>query len=228
MSALALDGVWKARGRGPQRVEALRGVTLSLGPGELVVLDGPSGSGKTTLLALAGGLLAPDAGSVRLERTLLGNLSPAERRRLRARRIGFVFQHANLLTALTVGQNVRLAAALAGLAPREAERATAELLAELGIADLSQRLPDTLSGGQEMRAAVARALVHAPALVLADEPSASLDGTSALAVAEALARLARKRGTSVLVATHDARLHSFASRRIGLLDGKIADVDRHV
>lgn len=227
MSALCFDHVDISRGAGAHLVKALQDVTLEVSDGELVVLDGPSGSGKTTLLALAGGLLIPDAGNVRLENVDLAMLSAGERRSLRARRVGFVFQHGNLLSALTARQNVLLGGLLAGLARDECSSATDELFDRLAIGDLADRGPDSLSGGEEMRVAVARALVHSPALVLADEPSASLDGDSALAVAEALARLAGDRGSAVLVATHDARLLPFAGRRIGLVDGRITSGDPH-
>jgi len=228
MNALCFDQVDASRGAGAHRVRALQEVTLQVSEGELVVLDGPSGSGKTTLLALAGGLLTPDAGTVRLENTDLAKLPAADRRRLRARRVGFVFQHGNLLSALTARQNVLLGGLLAGLDRDECRSAAEELFDRLAIGDLADRRPDSLSGGEEMRVAVARALVHSPALVLADEPSASLDGDSALAVAEALARLAGGRGSAVLVATHDARLLPFASRRIGLIDGRITSGEPHV
>lgn len=227
MNTLSFDRVDMFRGAGAHRVKALRDVTLQVEEGELVVLDGPSGSGKTTLLALAGGLLTPHCGTVRLENEDLATLSAGERRSLRAQRVGFVFQHGNLLSALTARQNVLLGGLLAGLGPEESMAATEELLDQLGIGALADRRPDSLSGGEEMRVAVARALVHRPALVLADEPSASLDGESALAVAEALVQLAGRRGSAVLVATHDARLVPFASRRIGLIDGRIAAGGSH-
>lgn len=225
MNALSLDRVEVVRGSGAHRVTALREVTLHVEEGEIVVLDGPSGSGKTTLLALAGGLLRPHSGTVRLEGCDLGTIAAGERRRLRARRVGFVFQHGNLLSALSARQNVLLGGLVARMDPDECVASAEELLDRLGLVDLADRFPDSLSGGEEMRVAVARALVHRPALVLADEPSASLDGESARVVAAALARLARHRGSAVLVATHDARLLPIASRRIGLLDGRVAEGD---
>jgi putative ABC transport system ATP-binding protein len=185
------------------------------------MLEGPSGSGKTTLLAVAGSLLTADSGSVHLGGESLRGLSSSDRRQLRSRRIGFVFQHANLLTALSVRQNLLLRSQLAGLCRTDAARSADELLERLGIEKLADRSPDSLSGGEEMRAAVARALVHRPILVLADEPSASLDGDAALAVADALSRIAREREAAVLIATHDVRLTPFSDRRVGLLDGRL-------
>ena len=155
----------------------------------------------------------------------LSGLGSAGRARLRARLVGVVFQRASLLERLSVLDNVRLCAALAGLDPRAAEREARRVFIEerLGIGALAERRPSQLSGGEEQRAAVARALVHRPALVLADEPTACLDGASGRGVAEALATLARERGAAVLVATHDARLAPFATRRVLLCDGRVVE-----
>jgi len=221
MSVLVLHDVVRTRGRGPQSTLALRGVSLSVDAGEIVLVEGPSGSGKTTLLAVAGGLLAPDRGTVGILGGDLGALDAAARRRLRARSVGFLFQRASLLERLSVRDNVRLAAALAGLPPAEGAREADALIDRLGLAGRAPRRPSELSGGEEQRAAVARALVHRPALVLADEPTACLDGASGRAVAEALAALARERGAAVLVATHDPRLAPFGTRRLSLLDGEL-------
>jgi putative ABC transport system ATP-binding protein len=223
VSALVLESVVKSRGCGRQAAPALRGVSLAVEPGELVLLEGPSGAGKTTLLALAGGLLTPDEGRVRVAGQDLSGLGSAGRARLRARLVGVVFQRASLLERLSVLDNVRLCAALAGLDPRAAEQETRGLLERLGIGALAERRPSQLSGGEEQRAAVARSLVHRPALVLADEPTACLDGASGRGVAEALATLARERGAAVLVATHDARLAPFATRRVLLCDGRVVE-----
>jgi putative ABC transport system ATP-binding protein len=221
VSALVLQSVSKARGRRRHAAPAVCGVCLAVEPGELVLLEGPSGAGKTTLLALAGGLLTPDEGRVEVAGCDLASLSSDARRRLRARVIGFVFQRPNLIERLSVLDNVRIAAGLAGVEPREAERQACLLLERLGIASLAGRRPSEISGGEEQRASVARALVHRPTLVLADEPTACLDGVSGRGVAEALASLARERGAAVLVATHDARLAPFATRRVSLCDGRL-------
>jgi ABC-type lipoprotein export system ATPase subunit len=221
MTALTLDEVTKTRGEGPHAVQALRDVSLTVAAGEIVLLEGPSGAGKTTLLAVAAGLLMPERGQALVDGVSLASLSPARRRRHRAQRIGFVFQRANLLAGLTVRENVLLAATLGGLGRAEASRETAALLGRLGIAPLADRAPRALSGGEEQRAAVARALAHHPALVLADEPTGSLDGVSGLAVAAALAETARIRGAAVLIATHDARLGPIATRHIRITDGQL-------
>ncbi len=220
MSVLALEKVSKTRGAGRHAVAALTEVTLTLGPGEFVLLEGPSGSGKTTLLAVAAGILTASGGKVSLAGEDLAGLAPAAKRALRARKVGFVYQRSNLLAGLTARENVLVAASLARIA--DAGREADALLAELGVAELADRKPGDLSGGEEQRIAVARALVHRPSLVLADEPTASLDGKSGQAVAERLRAMSAARGAAVLVATHDERLHPFATRRVRLVDGKIA------
>jgi len=221
VSALELASVVKVRGAGHHAVRALDGVSLRVEAGELVLLQGPSGSGKTTLLAVAAGLLGADAGEVVLDGHALGREGVAGRRRLRARRVGFVFQRSNLLPRLTALENVALQAALAGIPPAEAQRRALAVLEQLGLAGLAARQPESLSGGEEQRVAVARALVHAPALVLADEPTASLDGASGRAVVDRLLWSARELGAAVLVATHDPRLEPCATRRVRIADGRL-------
>ena len=219
--ALELDAITKRRGAGPAAVTALRGVTLHVDAGEVVLLQGPSGSGKTTLLGVAGGLLVPDAGDVRIAGRPLG-ASTHTRQHVRACSVGFVFQRSNLLSRLTAGENVLIAALQAGIPRARALADTRRLLARLGIQALCDRHPGEMSGGEEQRVAVARALVHRPPLVLADEPTGSLDSRSGQAVAEALAELAREQGAGVLIVTHDRRLDRFATRILQLADGVVA------
>ena len=221
MTVLLLEGVSKTRGHGAHATQALRDASLTVGSGEVVLLEGASGAGKTTLLAVAAGLLTPDAGRVVLVGRSLAELPPASRRRHRARALGFVFQRSNLLEQLTAEENVLLVALLAGGRPSEARRATNEVFEQLDIGHLASRRPAELSGGEEQRVGVARALVHGPALVLADEPTGNLDSTAGRLVAEALATCANARGTAVLVATHDIRLEPFATRRVAIVDGRL-------
>ncbi|HYT70860.1 MAG TPA: ABC transporter ATP-binding protein [Gemmatimonadales bacterium] len=221
MTALLLDGVSKTRGTGRHAVQALRDVSLTVSPGELVLLEGPSGAGKTTLLAVAAGLLSADAGRVVLGGLALDGAPPAVRRKHRLRTVGFVFQRANLLGELTVRENVLLMAALADVPGEAARREVDTLLEDLGLASLANRRSTDLSGGEEQRVALARALVHRPPLVLADEPTGNLDGASGRVVAEGLAQCACTRGAAVLVATHDSRLESFATRRVHIVDGRL-------
>lgn len=223
MSAtLELLAVSKTRGEGARASRAVVDVSLSVAPGEVVLLRGPSGSGKTTLLSLAAGLLVPDGGRVVLSGAELDARDAARCRARRRREVGFVFQRPSLLPNLTVVENVLLAAALAGGSPDGGTEEAAALLDQLGLARLAGRRPGELSGGEEQRVAVARALVHRPALVLADEPTGSLDGETGRAVAGSLAELARARGAAVLVATHDGRLEPFATRVVSLVDGRLA------
>ncbi len=220
-SALVFRSVSKTRGHGPHAVRALSEVSLSVAAGEFVLLEGPSGSGKTTVLLIAAGLLTADRGEVELAGRALATMDAAARRRWRSQHLGFVFQRPNLLPALRARENVMLAALLYGDPPSEARRRSDDLLQALGVAQLAERRPQELSGGEEQRVAVARALVHRPTAVLADEPTANLDWASGQVVAERLRELARERGTAVLVATHDPRLAVYADRRIGLEDGRV-------
>jgi putative ABC transport system ATP-binding protein len=221
VTPLLLQSVSKHRGVGRRSVLVLREVSLALAPGEIVLLEGPSGSGKTTLLGVAGGVLSPDAGQVFVSDLLLTGQPPARQRELRVRHVGFVFQRANLLSVLTARENIVLMGILAGMTEPDAGRGADQLLAALGMTALADRRPTELSGGEEQRVAVARALVHRPAVVLADEPTGGLDAVTGHAVAEALARLAHERGSAVLIGTHDARLASFASRRLAMTGGRV-------
>jgi ABC-type lipoprotein export system ATPase subunit len=220
-AALEFSHVSKTRGSGSRAVRALSDVSLSVAAGEFVLLEGPSGSGKTTVLLIAAGLLTADQGGVELAGQSLERMDASARRRLRRERLGFVFQRPSLLPALPARENVMLAALLHGCSPAEARSRSEELLSALGVAALAERRPHELSGGEEQRVAVARALVHRPAAVLADEPTANLDWASGQVVAERLRDLARERGTAVLVATHDPRLAVYADRRIALEDGRL-------
>lgn len=219
MSAVELHHASRRRGTGPHAVQALLDATLVVNPGEVVLIEGPSGAGKTTLLAVAAGLLTPDLGEVILAGRRLTGTSRRWRRGFRARKVGFVFQRANLLAGLTVFENVLLQADIAGLARREGRRETSRILAELGLEQLAGRRADSLSGGEEHRVGVGRALVHRPEVVFADEPTGNLDSASGRAVAEALARHGAEHGLAVLVASHDPRLHPYATRRVRMLDG---------
>ena len=223
MNAVQLEHVSKIRGSGRHAIQALHDVSVVVKPGEFVLLEGPSGAGKTTFLSIAAGLLTADRGEVILAGRSLTGQTPAERRAQRAESVGFVFQRGNLLDGLNVTENVIVAAEIAGMDRIPAAERAAGLLAALGIAHLSQRRTDELSGGEEHRVAVARALVHRPAVVFADEPTGNLDSRSGQAVAEALAELARADGVAVIVATHDVRLRRFATRRIAIVDGRLSE-----
>lgn len=222
MMPLVLESVSQARGRGSRAARVLHHVSLSVASGEFVLIEGPSGAGKTTLLAVAGGLLTPQEGRVFLGGCQLHVEGRALDRRRRARAVGFVFQRANLLPRLTVRENILLMGAIAGLRGDEVARDADDLLDRLGLSALRDRRPDELSGGEEQRVAVARALVHRPSVVLADEPTGSLDRAAGQRVAESLAELAGSRDSAVVVATHDVRIASLASRVVHIEDGRIS------
>jgi putative ABC transport system ATP-binding protein len=222
MTPLVMSEISKTRGYGARAVQVLHGVSLVVEAGEFVLLEGPSGSGKTTLLAVGGGILTPESGTVQIEDYQLHKNSRAQDRRKRARTIGFVFQRSNLLPHLTVRENILLMGQIAGLRDGETAGEADDLLLRLGILKLRDRYPNELSCGEEQRVAVARALIHRPAVVLADEPTGNLDRRSGEAVAESLAELARLRNSAVLVATHDIRLSSYASRTIHIEDGRLS------
>jgi len=203
-------------------VEAVRGVDIELAIGEFVAIMGPSGSGKSTLLHVLGGLEPATSGEIWLRGQRVDGLSRAGWAILRRRHIGFVFQFFNLLSNMTVADNVELPALLAGATPRQARKRREELLAELGIADKAVAAPARLSGGEQQRVALARALANEPSLLLADEPTGNLDSSNTRDVLRLLRR-AHAGGQAILLVTHDARVASLADRVINLFDGTVAD-----
>jgi ABC-type lipoprotein export system ATPase subunit len=220
---LRLDGVsktWTSRGTPP--VHAVREVSLALAAGETLMITGPSGSGKTTLLSLAAGLVRPDAGRVWLDGEDLAALAPGILQRRRLHRIGVVFQRGLLLRHLSVLHNVALVARAAGRSRTDAYAAAGTLLERVGLAERAPLLPAALSAGEAQRAALARALVMRPRLVLADEPTAHLDSANGARVAAELRALATERGAGLLIVTHDMRLGAIADRVLRLEDGRLA------
>jgi putative ABC transport system ATP-binding protein len=216
LAPIEISGLGYAYGEGELRRPVLRGVDLSVEPGEILLLTGPSGSGKTTLLTLIGALRAMQEGSARVLGVELNGASEKARVALR-RRIGFIFQNHNLLGFLTARQNV----AMAVLPERERLRRAGELLAAVGLAEHADKLPGKLSGGQRQRVAVARALAAEPGLVLADEPTAALDKQSGFEVVHLLRDLAKSRGVPILMVTHDPRILDIADRVVAMEDGRI-------
>jgi putative ABC transport system ATP-binding protein len=218
---VAVMSVTRRFGRGATEVTAVRNATLSASSGETVSIMGPSGSGKSTLLCIMGGLLVPDAGSVAIGGCSLGNRSAAALAELRRTSIGFIFQSFNLLKALTALENVELGLSLAGLPRADAQRRAAAALAEVGLAACANRLPRSLSGGEQQRVAIARALAPGPALVLADEPTGNLDSSSGRAAIEMLCAYARREAAAVVVVTHDHRVSAVVDRRLWMEDGVV-------
>jgi hemin transport system ATP-binding protein len=221
-AAVRLAGVSKTYGHGRTAVPALRDTSLAVSPGELVAVIGPSGSGKSTLLAIIGGLLTPEAGTVMVGGTDVTALPRGARARYRATRVGFVFQSLNLVPFLTARENLLLMAALAGIPRPVARRRADQLLASLGLAARGRDLPARLSGGEQQRVAIARALIHEPAVLLADEPTASLDTERGHAVAELLVQQVHQRQSAGLLVTHDPRMAALADRIVHAADGRIS------
>jgi putative ABC transport system ATP-binding protein len=220
---LEFDDVVKSYGRGTTEVRALRGVTLSVAPGEFVAVMGPSGCGKSTLLHLAGALETPSAGTICVGGRKLAELDAAGRGELRRRDVGFVFQQLNLIPALTAIENVMLPLELAGEPTRSARGRAVEALEAMGLYERLDRYPDDFSGGQQQRIAIARAVVGERQLLLADEPTGSLDTASGDEVIELIAALPEAHGTAVVLVTHEPRFASWADRVIFLRDGRIVD-----
>ncbi len=222
MSVLELREVHRTHGVGAAAVHALRGVSLTVRPGELVAVMGPSGSGKSTLLNLAGGLDRPSSGEVLVEDQPLSKCNKRALAALRRRSVGYVFQDLNLLPSLTAAENVALPLELDGAGVRKARRDALAALAGVELTELAGRFPDELSGGQQQRVAIARALVGQRRLVLADEPTGALDSQTG----EAVLRLLRKTvdaGAAGVLVTHEARHAAWADRVIFLRDGVIVD-----
>jgi putative ABC transport system ATP-binding protein len=228
--ALELRKVGKAfkEGVGPEAREraVLKDADLRVEPGEAVVLLGRSGSGKSTLLNLIGGLDRPDTGEILVDGTSLTGMSEGERTRFRRRAIGVVFQSFNLIPTLTVEENLLLPLELKdGVTPEGRHRAMS-LLAEVGLADRRASFPDVLSGGEQQRVAVARALAHDPSLVLADEPTGNLDAETGVQVMGLLERLTRRAGKTLILVTHSPDLAAFADRFFRLQGGALAEASR--
>src|SRR5437660_2669261 len=217
MALLSLDAVSKRFHRGREEVVALDEVDLELEAGEFLALVGPSGSGKSTLLHLAGGLDQPDRGRIVLDGRDLATLSTGDRAQLRRRQIGFVFQFFHLIPTLTVAENVELPLVLDGA--RRTNGRVPELLDRVGLTHRADHLPGELSGGEMQRAAIARALVARPRLLLADEPTGNLDSATGAEILDLLGERVRETGAALLMVTHDASAASRADRVVSLRDG---------
>jgi putative ABC transport system ATP-binding protein len=218
--AVRICGLNHYFGAGELRKQALFDNCVEVTPGEIVIMTGPSGSGKTTLLTLIGTLRTVQEGNIEvLGRELCG--ASAERRIEIRREIGFIFQHHNLFASLTAIQNVNMGLELFGFPKNEIDRRATEMLARMGLEQRIHYKPEKLSGGQKQRVAIARALAHGPRLVLADEPTAALDGKSGREVVSLFQELARSQGCTVLMVTHDNRVLDIADRIVNMVDGRI-------
>lgn len=212
-------------GTAPTAVTAVSNASFDVFAGELVLIIGPSGSGKTTLLSMVGGLIGASAGDVAIAGVRLGTLTQPALTALRLRQVGFIFQSFRLIDALTVAENVELPLNLAGMhRPASHGRALA-LLDELGMASRADASPRTLSGGEKQRAAIARAFAADPPLILADEPTGSLDSHAGHAAIELLHRAAKEHDKAVVVVSHDPRIRAFADRTFAIEDGVLTPAD---
>ncbi|MBL8794473.1 MAG: ABC transporter ATP-binding protein [Planctomycetia bacterium] len=219
--AILARGVCKEFGSGPQRTPVLQGAGLGIARGEVVFLVGPSGSGKTTLLSILGCILTPDGGSVQVLNQEVAQLRPAELAAFRQRHLGYVFQTFNLFPTLSALDNVALAATMRGVALPTARAQAERLLEQVGLSRQGRLRPGQLSTGGCQRVAVARGLVNDPAILFADEPTASLDAANGQAVMELLTRLVKAHGVTLVVVTHDSRILSFANRILHLEHGRL-------
>ncbi len=220
-AVLRMNDVHKTYRLGAHVVPALRGIDFALDAGELLALTGPSGSGKSTILNLAGLIDKADRGQIQLRGRPVDTLDETTATLLRRDAIGFVFQSFNLVPVMTVAENVDYPLFLAGVSARERRERVGRMLDAVGLSDHARHRPDALSGGQRQRVAVARALVKRPALVIADEPTASLDSRTADQVLDLMREQGHAHGAAFLVATHDARLLRRCDRALRLLDGRI-------
>ncbi len=224
MNSLETKSVTKIYKTDNGTTRAVDGVSIAVRQGEFVALVGPSGSGKTSLLAMLATLLSPSEGEIIIDGQELAKMSDKARTRFRRENIGFTFQANNLVSYLTALENVELMLRLNGKYDRAGRERARELLARLGLGDRLNNLPRQLSGGQQQRVAIARALIHNPALVLADEPTASLDTERAYQVVQTFANLIHEQNRAGIMVTHDLRMTAFADRVIQMMDGRIKRV----
>lgn len=218
---LQLEDVGLTYGEGATAVRALDSVNLVLQRHQVTMLLGPSGSGKTSLLQVMGCMLRPTQGQIILRGQSLARSTLEQLTRLRLRNFGFVFQHYNLFPTLKAWENVAIALDLKQVPRRMMREQTSQLLAQLGIAELAERYPAQLSGGQKQRVAIARALAGNPDILLADEPTAALDGQTGQAVVGVMQQLAHQRGCALVIVSHDPRVEAFADRVLYLEDGRL-------
>ena len=215
--------LWKVYDTGTNRVEALRKVSVSLTPGEMVAVMGPSGCGKTTLLNCLSGLDEISSGEVLIHGQPLSQMSDYDLTSLRGSQLGFIFQSFNLLPVLTAVENVELPLLMAGSSPREAREKALEALDAVGLGDRDGHLPAELSGGQQQRVTIARSFVHDPAVIFADEATGNLDSQTSDEIIDLLLSLNAERGVTMLLVTHDSEIAARCSRVLVMQDGRIVE-----
>ncbi|MFL0471895.1 ABC transporter ATP-binding protein [Priestia sp. 179-F W1.4 NHS] len=220
---LVLESVSKSFGDGENAVDVLNDLSLRVKAGELVAIVGPSGSGKSTFLSIAGALLSPSSGRVIIDGDEINNMSSAQMNSIRLKKIGFIFQSANLIPYLTVRDQLLLVTELEGNRNKEAKKRADDLLEKLGLAHRKHHYPESLSGGERQRVAIARAWMNNPEIIFADEPTASLDSERGRAVVQMLADEVKLRGKAAVMVTHDQRMLDLCDRVVWMEDGKLAE-----
>jgi putative ABC transport system ATP-binding protein len=218
---LLFENVSKVYGEGDNKVIALDDISLNVRAGEFVAIVGPSGSGKSTFLSIAGALLSPSKGRLLLNGEDITTLSPKELTRVRLEKIGFVFQSSNLVPYLSVRDQLLLLSELIGKRDKTAVKKADELLSHLGLGHRADHLPEALSGGERQRVAIARSLMNDPEIILADEPTASLDSKRGRDVVEMLAHEVKSRNKAAIMVTHDERMLDLCDRVVNITDGKV-------
>lgn len=221
MTGIVLDNVSKYYKVGDQELRVLNHVSITVHPGQFVAVIGPSGSGKSTFLSIAGALLEPSEGDVIINGIRLSGLKPKELAKLRLEQIGFIFQSSNLVPYLTVLDQLLVVKKMAGSMTNKDKRFAQELLEEVGLGDKLHKFPDQLSGGERQRTAIARAFMNDPSIILADEPTASLDTQRAFEVVELISRGVRSRNKAAIMVTHDERLLKYCDKVYQMSDGNL-------
>ena len=219
-TALECQGLWKLYEMGEEKIQAVRGINLSIQQGDMIAIMGPSGCGKTTLLNVLSGIDEPSAGQVMISGNPLFGISDDDRTNIRAREMGFIFQKFHLLDVMTAVENVEVPLLLMGKSPTDARDKAQQALEKVGLRDRSKHRPSELSGGQQQRVSIARAIVHSPSVILCDEPTGNLDSETSNQVMHLLEEI-NQSGTTVVIVTHDEEIAKRCSRTIRLRDGII-------
>jgi len=225
-AVMQANELWKLYASGESTVQAVKGVNVRIGAGEMIAIMGPSGCGKTTLLNVLSGIDEPTSGEVDINGKSLFSVSDDERSRMRAEYLGFIFQDFNLLPVLSAVENVELPLLLLGKSANDARTTALDALSAVGLSDRSDHRPSELSGGQQQRVAIARAIVHNPAVVLCDEPTGNLDSKTSNNVMSLLKSINQKMGTTFLLVTHDSSIAKQCSRILNMDDGEIISDER--